>query len=350
MTKLKIAVAGAGLIGRDHIKLVDANDRCDLVAIVDPTESARILAAELNTPYFCSLSDLFACDLPDGVILATPNHLHVQQTFECMDAGVSALVEKPIAHDLAEGVKLCAEVEASDAKILVGHHRAHSPIVSLAKELIRDNALGDLVAITGSATFYKPDDYFDASPWRTQPGGGPILINMIHEIGNLRQLCGEIVAVQAMTSSARRGFAVEDTAAISLRFENGALGTFLLSDTAGSARSWEQTSQENKSYSTYPDEDCYVIAGTDGSLAIPTMRLKRFSRKEDRSWWKPFECSSLSLERKDPLELQLEHFCSVIRGECEPLVSVRDGLQNLRITEAITNAAKTGSLIEIDRI
>ena len=79
--------------------------------------------------------------------------------------------------------------------------------------------------------------------------------------------------MQAVTSNATRGFPVEDTAAMVFTFANGALGTFLLSDTAASPRSWEQTSGENTSYARYDDEDCYHIAGTSGSLSVPTMRL-----------------------------------------------------------------------------
>ncbi|MOA04034.1 hypothetical protein D3C78_1235670 [compost metagenome] len=199
----------------------------------------------------------------------------------------------------------------------------------------------------GSALFYKPDDYFDAAPWRRETGGGPVLINLIHEIGNLRSLCGEIVAVQALASSATRGFPVEDTVSIGLRFANGALGSFLLSDTAASARSWEQTSRENHDYPSYDGEDCYLIAGTAGSLAVPTMRLKCYDEPEQRSWWKPFTCEVAELHREDPLALQLEHFCQVIRGEAEPLVSVRDGLQNLRVVEAIALAAREGGVVEV---
>jgi predicted dehydrogenase len=230
--------------------------------------------------------------------------------------------------------------------MLIGHHRAHSPIMARAKQVIDEGRLGKLVAVMGSAVFFKPDAYYADAPWRREPGGGPILLNMIHEVHNLRMLCGDIVAVQAFASHATRGFPVEDTVAINLRFASGALGTFMLSDTAACARSWEQTSQENKAYSTYPDEDCYVIAGTFGSLSVPTMRLRSYAKAEDRSWWKPFEESIVPMQRDDPLAHQMEHFARVARGEAEPIVSARDGLQNLRITEAIALAATSGKVIE----
>jgi predicted dehydrogenase len=140
---------------------------------------------------------------------------------------------------------------------------------------------------------------------------------------------------------------VEDTVAINLRFANGALGTFMLSDTAACPRSWEQTSQENKAYPSYGDEDCYVISGTNGSLSVPTMRLKTYPRPEDRSWWKPFEVGTVGMVRDDPLKHQIEHFGAVVRGEAAPLVTARDGLLNLRITEAIAEAAESGRIVEL---
>ncbi len=69
-----------------------------------------------------------------------------------------------------------------------------------------------------------------------------------------------------------------------------------------------------------------MIAGTFGSLSVPTMRLKTYARAEDRSWWKPFAVEVADLVREDPLTLQMEHFGAVIRGEARPLVTVRDGL------------------------
>lgn len=343
----RIAVVGAGYVGRAHIAVVQGSRTCTLSAVVDPAPTSEALALTADVSLYFSLEELLARDRPDGVVLATPNRLHLEQALTCVAAGVPTLLEKPMTPTVAEAERLVAAAEASGVRILVGHHRAHSPIMTRATGVIESGVLGRIVAVMGSATFFKPDQYFAEAPWRRQPGGGPILLNMIHEVHNLRMLCGEIVAVQAFASHAARGFEVEDSVTINLRFENGALCSFMLSDTAACPRSWEQTSRENDAYPTYEDEDCYVIAGTNGTLSVPTMRLKTYPSEGDRSWWKPFEVTTVKLVRDDPIRLQMEHFGAVVRGEVAPLVGVRDGLANLRIVEAIAEAARTGRTIDI---
>lgn len=347
MLKTRIAVAGAGYIGLAHMEAARASATVELSAIVDPSAAGPGIAAKVGVPLYASLEELLQKNRPDGVVLATPNTLHLPHALLCLDAGLTMLLEKPITPTVSEAEKLVAAARNSQASILIGHHRAHSPIMSKAREVVQSGRLGRLVSVMGSALFFKPDEYFADGPWRREIGAGPILLNMVHEAHNLRMLCGDIVAVQAFASNATRGFVVEDTVAINLRFANGALGSFMLSDTAASPRSWEQTSQENKAYSSYDDEDCYVISGTFGSLSVPTMRLKTYRHAADRSWWKPFEVSVVDMQRDDPIKLQMEHFGAVVRGEAKPLVSASDGLQNLRITEAITQAAKSGYRVEI---
>ena len=346
--KAKIAVAGAGYIGQAHIAVIQASPNAELSAIVDPTENAKILASNAGVAYYPTLEVLLSDIIPDGLVLATPNQLHVSQSLQCLASGVPILLEKPIATTVAEGETLVRAVSESGGKILIGHHRAHSPIMAKARQVVESGQLGRLVAVMGSAMFYKPDHYYEDAPWRREIGGGPILLNMIHEIHNLRMLCGDIIAVQAFASNAVRRFPVEDTVAVNLRFSSGVLGTFLLSDTAASAHSWEQTSQENKAYPSYDDEDCYVISGTNGSLSVPTMRIKTYPRQEDRSWWKEFEVGKVGLVRDDPLKHQIEHFVKVIHGEAQPLVSALDGLLNLRVTMAIDEAARTGKIVNIE--
>ena len=346
----RIAVAGAGLIGARHIEEVRKNPSAHLSAIVDVSPKAAAMAVRLQVPIYASIGELLARDQPDGVILSTPNQLHADQAIECVNGGVPILVEKPLAHSLEAGERLCEAAERVGVPVLVGHHRRHSPIVRAAIGVVQSKVLGPLIGAMGSAAFYKPDSdgYYDGpNAWRRQPGGGPILINMIHEIDSLRALVGEIVSVQAIDSNATRGFEVEDTAAITFQFANGALGSFFLSDTGASARSWEQTSREDPAFAAYEDEDCCTIVGTRGSLAIPTMRLKYFERDGDRSWNKPFRTRTVTFERRNPLELQIEHFIRVIRKEARPLVGARDGLQNLRVTDAIARAARTGRVEQV---
>ncbi len=346
--KAKIAVAGAGYIGQAHIAVIQASPNAELSAIVDPIENAKILASNAGVAYYPTLEVLLSDIIPDGLVLATPNQLHVSQSLQCLASGVPILLEKPIATTVAEGETLVRAASETGGKILIGHHRAHSPIMAKARQVVESGQLGRLVAVMGSAMFYKPDHYYEDAPWRREIGGGPILLNMIHEIHNLRMLCGDIIAVQAFASNAVRRFPVEDTVAVNLRFSSGVLGTFLLSDTAASAHSWEQTSQENKAYPSYDDEDCYVISGTNGSLSVPTMRIKTYPRQEDRSWWKEFAVGKVGLVRDDPLKHQIEHFVKVIHGEAQPLVSALDGLLNLRVTMAIDEAARTGKIVNIE--
>jgi predicted dehydrogenase len=78
------------------------------------------------------------------------------------------------------------------------------------------------------------------------------------------------------------------------------------------------------------------------------MRVKYFEKDAAPSWYKPYTEKTIPLQRSDPLALQIEHFAAVIRGAAQPLVSGRDGLQNLRVTDAIAEAAKSGSVVDVD--
>lgn len=346
----QLAVAGAGLIGRRHIELIQASARTRLCAIVDPTPASVDFAASLGVPHFASLEDLFAARTlakPDGVILATPNPLHVPGALCCAQNGVPALIEKPVADSLQAGQQLVDALAQNPVPMLVGHHRRHSSTLQLARRAIESGELGRVVTVMGSAQFYKPDSYFEQGAWRRQAGGGPILINLIHEMDNLRYLCGEVESVHAVASNAVRQFAVEDTVVMTLKFSSGALGTFTLSDTVASPRSWEQTSGENTDYPRYPTEDCYFIAGTRGSLAVPTLRTWSYAPGQTPGWWTPFALNTLALEAVDPLEAQLGHFCDVIAGKAAPVITVADALQSLRTVEAVRCSIASGQTVSL---
>ncbi|MEM1045832.1 MAG: Gfo/Idh/MocA family oxidoreductase [Pseudomonadota bacterium] len=334
---LRIAVAGAGLVGRRHLEAI-AGAGFSVGAVVDPDENAKALAERVKAPWFASLARMIDAGVADGVVIATPNQAHVPNGLACVAAHLPVLVEKPLATDGADGARLIEAAAAAGVPVLVGHHRRHNPLIQQAKAEIETGALGRLLAVHGMFWLVKPDDYFEAA-WRRQDGAGPVFINLIHDVDLLRYLCGDIISVQAQEANAARGFAVEDTAAILLRFANGALGTFSVSDAIPAPWSWELTARENPAYPA-SGQSCYMIGGSEGAMEIPS--LKVWSHTGAQSWWSPIASRTSPVGQGDPLIAQIRQFAAVIRGEEEPLVSGRDGLQALRIVEAVKHSARTG--------
>jgi predicted dehydrogenase len=340
---IKLAVLGAGLIGRRHIDHVLAEPGAELIAIVDPALAAKSLAEEKRVSWFPNFSAMIRSTKPDGAIIATPNQMHVEHGLESIAAGMPALVEKPIADDVAGATRLVEAAERAGVPLLVGHHRRHNPLVRQAKKVIDDGRLGQLVSVHGTCWFYKPDDYFEI-PWRRQKGAGPVFLNLIHDVDLLRYLCGEIVSVQAQESSALRGNEVEDTAVILLKFANGALGTINVSDSIVAPWSWELTSGENPAY-PHTQETCFMIGGTKASLTLPYLDL--WHNETTPSWLQPIARERQPVTVEDPLTLQIRNFCAVIRGQDVPVVSGREGLSTLKVIAAVKEAAATGRLVRI---
>lgn len=346
---LKILVVGPGLIGKKHNELVDKNPDCCVEAVVSLNPQLHV-----NMPYVYGAPVYENIELAlqkhkfDAAIISTPNELHKEHALRCINAKLPLLIEKPLADTLQNARQIVSSAYQNNTKVLVGHHRTHGEFINKAEAFIKSEHFGRLVSIQGSAQFYKPSDYFSAGPWRTREGGGPLLINMIHEIGIMRQLCGEIKKVFAFASNAVRGFEVEDTVSINLVFENGCLGSFLLSDCAASTKSWEMTSGENSVYPHYPNEACYHIAGTRASLDFPNMCVKSYDSDLDASWLSAFKESTISVDKKDPLESQLNHFVKVVKGEIEPLVSAESGFKNMQILDAIKHSIQLNRPIELN--
>lgn len=342
-TRPMLAVLGVGLIGRRHVQVMRDNDLACPAMIVDPSEDGRAFARTNGAAWYPDLDSLLANDRPDGILIATPTQLHMQATLQCIDAGVPVLVEKPITATLDQASRVCERARTLGVPVLVGHHRRHNPIIKAAKQAIDDGRIGRVVAVNAMVWLAKPDDYF-APDWRRQPGAGPILTNLIHDIDLMRHLCGDVATVQALTSSAVRGHAVEDTGAILLRFQSGALGTLSVSDAIQAPWSWELTAAENPVYAA-TGQACYQIGGTNGSLELPTLRL--WQHGDAGHWYCPMTPTPIDHQPLDPLAAQIAHFADVIAGIAEPLVTAQDGLRAIEVVEAVATAIRTGETVDL---
>lgn len=348
MTILRVAVIGLGIGGKIHLDAISSSNYFKAVACIGPlSDSNRNVAQHYAVPIYPSIEDCLSFESIECVIIASPNNFHLAHVRFCIENKIPCLLEKPLSSSLNEAYEIVKFYDSHNFhKVLVGHHRAHSLILNKSIAIISSGCLGELVGIQGSAQFYKPDSYFDDGPWRRNPGGGPVLINMIHEIDILRRLAGEIATVYCVCSSKVRRFPVEDSSAIIFEFVNGAIGTFFLSDCVPSSRSWELTSGENPAYPRQ-STDCYFVSGTEGSLAIPSLTVERYSSLSERSWWNSLSSKSPEFLSNDPIIAQLSHFYQVILDNQAPKVTIYDGFNNMLIADAILKSSRQGVKINI---
>jgi predicted dehydrogenase len=341
--RTRIAVVGAGLIGRKHLGILKDDPAFEVAGIADPSPQAASYARANGFPYFKDTAALLDSTKPDGAIVAGPNVTHLPVALAAIARRIPVIVEKPVADTVPDAMKIVQAAAKAKVQTLTGHHRRHNPIMQAARDFVATGALGKLAAVNGTWLCKKPDDYFDVT-WRREAGGGPILINAIHDIDCLRMVVGEIETVQAATANNVRGFPVEDTAAAVLTFANGALGTFIVTDAAASPWNWEVTSHE-ATMCPHENENCFHLTGTKGGLAIPT--LQHWSYDNDGAWTDPLTRRTLPVTRADPYPRQLHHFARVIRGEEAPLIDVAEGTRTLAATLAITQSAKTGRPVRV---
>jgi predicted dehydrogenase len=270
MEQVRLAVIGAGYIGVKHAELVATHPMCLLVGICDTDPSRRAIADQFGVPFYTSVEALIKHEHPAGAIIATPTSHHASVAKMCAKQSIHVLIEKPIADTMQQAQDIVQTANKCDTRILVGYHRRHNALILKARELIQRCAIGRLVGVSVLWATLKPEDYFDINWHRERGIGGPTLINLVHDLDSLRFICGEITEVYAEMRSDVRVLDVEDSVSISLRFENGAIGTVLASDACPSPWSYEATSGENPLF-FHSDENCYHFIGTAGSLAFPTM-------------------------------------------------------------------------------
>ena len=290
-------------------------------------------------PFYEDLETLLERESPEGAIIATPNDSHA-----AIARGVRPTIS-PRAHREAD----CRH-DRRRQRHHPGGRRGPQPGLGWSSPSPQSShhphSLDRSRRCPGSARrgfrvvgFAQTGRLLSAGWRRTPPGGGPTVINLIHELDSLRYICGEITHVFAQASSAVREFEVEDTLSIALSFEDGALGSVLASDAAAAPWSYEATTAENPYY-FHIDENCYHFLGTKGSLAFPRMELWQYADVEKAGWQHPIRRTTESVEPADPLEAQLEHFCRVIRGEELPIVDARDATRSLAVALAVLESSR----------
>lgn len=318
-----------------------------LVAVMGRNEPRVREVAEKygGVAWYTKEEDLLANGEVQAVYVATPNHLHCEQTVRALRAGKHVLCEKPMAMNLAEGEKMIEVAQEHNLKLAIGYmmrfHAWHQEL----KRLVEAGRLGTLVMGRAQLTcWYPPLE----GAWRQVPeqgGGGALLDLGTHCIDLLEMYLGRTTQVTAFTANIVQDYPVEDTAIVLLRFASGATGFvdvhFNVPDEA-SVNMLE----------LYGSQGRVNGRGTIGQMSTGT--LVACLPAEERG----YEAAQVraeveEVEIKPPevvniYQAEIEDVSDAILSDRPPAVPGEDGWWNLRVVLAAYESARRGRAIRVE--
>lgn len=271
VSEVRLAIVGCGAIADWHVTAIAvAAPRTRIVACVDPdAERAATFASRTGGAPCASLTEAVTHGANTAAIMV-PHHLHEQLALEAFAAGLHVLLEKPMATtpDACERILAAAP---TDRVFMLAENAQYWPEVLLARQLIADGAIGEIVTARAWHCFPPMGDFYDgADPWRMSlaaAGGGIALDAGSHWLRPLRMWCGEIVEVVAATGHPFPGMQGESMCRALCRFESGVVASFDALLVAGAV-------------SNLP---LFQITGTAGEIVIEGLgRVRHFDGADHR--------------------------------------------------------------------
>ena len=308
MNPLRWGLLGAGDIVRKRVGDALREGRgCQLVAVSRANaDLVEQFAGEIGARrWHQDWRDLVRDEEIDAVYVATPVHLHAEQTVAAAEAGKHVLCEKPMAMNAAECDRMIAACRDAHVRLGVAYYRHFYPVVIRIGQLIASGAIGEPVFAQMMAS--EPFDPRPGAPrhWlveRSQSGGGPMADFGCHRLEVLLHLLGPLAHVSSMVARVALDREVEDTATALLQFERGACGMVTVSNAAAERL------------------DTLDIFGTLGSLRVASLNtgdlVVRTSTGDGLESHPP--ASNLHL----PL---VEEFVDAVRSGRDPAVDGRAG-------------------------
>jgi UDP-N-acetyl-2-amino-2-deoxyglucuronate dehydrogenase len=223
------AVVGCGDVSVVHLEAIGNLSGIDLVAVCD-LDPARSAAASdrYGVPAFADHRQLLDAVRPDVVHVCTPHYQHVEVAIDCLDAGVAVLVEKPVAHTVAEAGRLIAAAAAHPGvKAGICLQNRYNATSQAARTLLDSGELGTVLGGSATVLWHRDRAYYERRPWRgrvADSGGGVLINQAIHTVDLMEWLLGDVVQVRghAGRTTAGDGVDVEDTAYALLEHSGGA--------------------------------------------------------------------------------------------------------------------------------
>ncbi|MEK7674527.1 MAG: Gfo/Idh/MocA family oxidoreductase [Verrucomicrobiota bacterium] len=344
--KVRWGVLGSGGIARRRTipEGITPAAHAKLVAVFDVNTTANAeVARQFDAKPVAGVEELLRCDL-DAVYIATPPNVHREQTLACAQAGKHVLCEKPLGLTVADAEALIAACRKAGVRLGTAFMMRFLAQHQAALQLIRGGQLGQPVFARAQLSCWYPPV---PGAWRQDPalGGGGSLMDMGgHCIDLLEMFFGLVCSVNCFTNRTVHSYPSEDSAVVSLRFANGALGVvdafFCMPDEASRNR-----------LELYGSLGSILAQGTIGQgdhgemIAFLKQGAGAYDAQQARSGRGGV---AIAPPPVNTYRAEIEEFSQAILEGREPSNSAALGRQSQRVLAACYASAKTAKAIQLD--
>lgn len=350
---VRIGIVGTGFMGKAHASCYAMEGHARIAMIASRTEAhARALAEHVGADAWTTdYRELVASPEVDAVDITVPNHLHHEVALAAIAAGKPFLVEKPLARTVAEADEVIAAAEAAGVVGVYGENMRFSPALEKAKSMIDQGGLGKPILFRATEIHNGPfhADWF----WDAEASGGGAVIDMgIHGLYVAEWLMGaRAVRVYAelgtlkWTEHCKNG--AEDSAFITLRFENGAMAELLNSWAIAGGRDVRA-----EIYGTAGTIHVDKARGESGLLAYsqegygPPIEVEASLRphvSSNRGWHFP----TADAWHQHGHAYVVKHFLDVVANGAAPKCTLAEGRRALELVEAVYRSAREGRAVGV---
>ncbi|MBQ8145391.1 MAG: Gfo/Idh/MocA family oxidoreductase [Clostridia bacterium] len=339
---LKIGIIGTGKICQGvHLPAYDKIDGAEIVALCDINENRlnEVKAKYPNARLYSDFKEMLDKEELDAVDICTPNNVHSIAAIYALEKGVNVMCEKPDAVSVSEAEKMKAAAEKSGKTLMVMRNNRYRPSTKFLKQYIKEGKMGEIYA--GRCGWIRRRGIPGWGGWFTdkaQAGGGPLIDLGVHIIDLAMYLMGNAkpVTVSGCTylkfpHTSHSKIDVEDLAMGFIRFDNGACLQIEFS--------WASNIAEDQMFVELRGEKAGSrMSGIDRKFEVYTE-----------------ECGTNVCLRPDiddyrgmqHHEANIRHFIDVIKGEAEPDFTPEQGVNMVKILEALYKSAEQGHEIQL---
>ncbi|MDS7595044.1 inositol 2-dehydrogenase [Agrobacterium tumefaciens] len=326
----KLALLGAGRIGKVHAKAIATDSRAKLVAVVDAMENAAKAIAQETGCVVSTIEDVLADKDIDAVIICTPTNTHADLIERFARAGKAIFCEKPVDLDVARAEACAKVVRETGAKVMLGFNRRFDPHFQAVHKAIGDGRIGkvEMVTITSRDPGPPPGEYIKVS-------GGIFRDMTIHDFDMARFLLGEEIS------------GVFATGSVLVNPEIGALGDFDSASIILTTESGKQAVISNSRRATYGYDQRIEVHGSLGSAAAENQRPVSIEIANAEGYTRPPLHDFFMTRYTAAYAAEIAAFIDCIENNMAPSPSITDGLLALKLADAALKSATTKTAIAI---